>query len=472
MAAPDQTGKGKAGSVPGMVALTVLGALLAASPVAAQVSLEGAWVGWAEGESVPMEVRLEVGPDGPDRSAWVSVPHEGLMDLEAERVEVTDDSLSVVLPGDMAEVRTSTAADRLEGVLDWPTGELDVVFVRPESAEADEMESQARRAVQGLRDRPLERTVTGLDEGVDAAALQRLVTEAEEANSTALVVLHNGEPVGEWHVDGESRLLESMSVTKVALNLAAGRLHTQGRLESLDFPVHRVYPEWSDGARAEVTVRHLLTHTSGLASPQPATPIYESGDFVRFALESPLEEEPGSTFRYNNSATNLLAGFLGELAGESLDDFLREDLFAALGITDFEWTRDDAGQPHGMAGLRVHPRDLARLGQLALQRGEWEGERLIDEEWFRMSLTPGGPHSHQVGLLWWLLWEEGAEGEGEPSGFMHSGHLGQFLVVDREHRLVGVRLVEPSPAYNAETDAFQDFPDRLRSLVSEDGAGS
>lgn len=137
-----------------------------------------------------------------------------------------------------------------------------------------------------------------------------------------------------------------------------------GLLDSLDTPVHEFYPEWSEEPYSGITVRHLLNHTSGLESPMPTDPIYASDGFVRFALESDLETSPGEEMVYNNCATNLLAGLVGEAAGSRLDRFLGEELFGPMGITDFSWSLDDAGNPHGMAGFQVRPEDLARLGQL------------------------------------------------------------------------------------------------------------
>lgn len=459
------------GALPSSGALLLLTLTLVAGspPTGADPELEGPWTGRADASPVPLEVELELEVEDGSWHGSVSIPSQGMPGLPADHVDVHEDSVTVAFE-DFIELRLHRDGERLIGTLDGPEGEMDVELARPDTPAAEEWEEAIARALEKFRAEPLEpvREGAGLDR-VDSDALEHLLEEARASNSTSLVVLHDGELVGEWHSGGEPRRVESMSVTKAVLNLVAGRLHTLGELDSLDMPVHRVYPEWSDGRRSEITVRHLLTHTSGLESPVPAFPIYESDDFVRFALESPLEEDPGTEFRYNNVGTNLLAGVLGELAGEPVDEFAQGDLFSLLGITDVEWTRDPAGNPHGMAGLQIQAQDLARLGQLALQDGEWEGEQLIDPEWFRKSLRPGSPHSDEVGLLWFLLWEDDREGEGEPVGFTHSGDLGQYLVVYPDEGLVGVRMVESSPAYHAETDAFMDFSDLLRDLAPDDG---
>jgi CubicO group peptidase (beta-lactamase class C family) len=274
-------------------------------------------------------------------------------------------------------------------------------------------------------------------------------------------VLHDGDLVGAWYPRGERRKIEAMSATKSVVSLAVGRLLTTGALESIDVPVHTFYPEWATGPRSAITIRHLLNHTSGIEVGRTAEAIYASDDFVRFALDADLASEPGTVVFYNNSATNLLAGVVGEAAGQRMDLFLRDDLFARLGITDFGWSLDPAGNPHGMAGLQIHAEDFARIGQLVLQRGEWNGERLIDDAWFDASMAPGSELSPRVGLLWWLTRDD----DGAVAGYRADGYLGQYLVVYPRERLVGVRMVGQSAAYDAETDGFPEFQAMLRALV-------
>lgn len=297
-------------------------------------------------------------------------------------------------------------------------------------------------------------------EHVDRDALARLVEEAAASGTTAMVLTLDGMLVGEWYVDGRARQVEAMSVTKAVLNLAVGRLLHLGRLESVDTPVAAFYREWATGDRQAISVRHLLAHTSGLESPMPTHPIYASDDFVRFALDSPLTHEPGAKFVYNNNATNLLSGLIGRAAGQPLDEFLREDLFALMGISDFGWMRDRAGNPHGMAGLQINALDLAKLGQLVLDRGQWAGQRLIAEDWFEESLRPGSRFDDSAGLLWWLVRDAG-----EIVAYSARGYLGQYLVVAPERGLVGVRMIESTAEYDAGTDLFIEFEKLVREIL-------
>ncbi|GEM_PF-173253 len=292
--------------------------------------------------------------------------------------------------------------------------------------------------------------------------LPELLRAAEEARSDAVVILKDGKLVGEWYFNGKPRLLETMSVTKSIVSLAIGRLLTLGLLESIDVPVYTFYPEWKQGRKQEITIRHILSHTSGLQNvPDARVEIYPSPDFVQLALAAELKSPPGTRFEYNNKAVNLLAGVVERASGKKLDEFMRDEVFAPLGIREFSWQRDRAGNPHAMAGLALFPIDLAKLGQLVLNKGVWQGERLIDEGWFEESFRPLDVMPEH-GLLWWLL----RDPEGSVFGYWAQGYLGQYLVIYPDKKLVGVRMIAPFEGYDEEKHLFRDLP---RLLYEVDG---
>jgi CubicO group peptidase (beta-lactamase class C family) len=238
---------------------------------------------------------------------------------------------------------------------------------------------------------------------IDDAALNELVKRAGELDTDALVVLHDGKLVLERWFDGKPRRIESMSVTKSVVAMAFGRLLTLGKLKSLDEPVSAWYPEWKQGRKRSITLRHLLTQTSGLqGDPMTGSEIYGSPDFVQLALCAELSDEPGKKFFYNNKATNLLAGLVQKISGQPLDLFMRKEVFEPLGITDVVWLKDPAGNPQGMSGLQLRPGDLAKLGQLMLDEGRWNGKPLLSAEWVREA-TAEGEVNKWYGQLWWLI---------------------------------------------------------------------
>jgi CubicO group peptidase (beta-lactamase class C family) len=238
--------------------------------------------------------------------------------------------------------------------------------------------------------------------GINEDALKQLVAEAEKSHSSALVVMKDGTLVGEWYFGGQSRRIETMSVTKSIVSMAIGRLLTTGAIKSIDQPVSDFYPEWKQGRKAAITLRHLLNHSSGLQNEPRTTEIYQSPDFVQLALAAELSDSPGTKFSYNNKAANLLAGIVGKAAGKPVDEFCKNEIFAPLGIVDFTWSRDKSGNPHGMSGLQAHPRDLAKLGQLMANKGRWENKVILDAAWVDAATHSSSTVSPEVGLLWWI----------------------------------------------------------------------
>ena len=237
---------------------------------------------------------------------------------------------------------------------------------------------------------------------IDPNALDALLEAARDARSSAVVVWQDGSPPLEWWFRGKPRMIETMSVTKSVVNLIVGRAVTLGLIESADTPVHEFYPEWRQGRKRLITLRHLMSHTSGLQDFRTTNvEIYPSPDFVKLALSAELEDEPGACFRYSNKAVNLLAGIIARATSKPMQRFAGLELFDPMEI-EFDWMRDEAGNPHGMAGLKLYPKDLAKLGRLALQRGLWNDSQLISEDWLEQSLRPGCDLMPNHGWLWWL----------------------------------------------------------------------
>ena len=113
---------------------------------------------------------------------------------------------------------------------------------------------------------------------------------------------------------------------------------------------------------------------------------------------------PGESYNYNGGSTELLGRIVQKVSGERLDDFAKSNLFDPLGITDFEWTRNPNHMAAAASGLRLRPRDMAKLGQLVLAYGRWGERQIVQEAWVRASTTPqiGGSQLYFYGYQWWL----------------------------------------------------------------------
>jgi CubicO group peptidase (beta-lactamase class C family) len=183
------------------------------------------------------------------------------------------------------------------------------------------------------------------------------------------------------------------------VSLAVGMLIADRKL-TLDTRMDALFPEWrGKGARSGITVRQLLTHTSGL---DPArAPVQGKETIADHALRAKLVFPPGTRFQYDNDAVDFLAVVVRRAAGKPLDAYLDERLFQKLDFVGAHWMKDPAGDPRGAGELFVRPVDLAKLGQLMLDGGKWNGEQLVPADWIARSVDAGQPFDERCGMLWW-----------------------------------------------------------------------
>lgn len=447
-----------------LLAASILSSATPATPVSLATGshsphpVEGDWIGAVEIYGDLFEFRASFDREG---GAWTGSTQFAL-GTGAKRLVS-----SIVVDGDevrfedqrIAAFRGRVDEDRsIYGTLNFGNVQADVRLVPDDSDEAKSIRRALQAAIGSGGPERLELVVRGpAYDAVDPVERDALVVAAADARSRSLAVLYGGELVGEWYAGGRPGPAGTWSITKAVVGLAVGLLIREGRIESVETPVYEFFPVWAEDDRSAVTIRHLMTHTSGLADGQPLD-LYENG--LGFVLDSELVGTPGETVRYNNSAFNLLAGVVEAAAGQPIDEYVGENLFRPLGIDDFTWERDNAGHPMGNTGLKIAAGDLAKVGQLMLQEGQWERRQILDREWVDRAVTPqveGGP---PIGLVWMLGIEDG-----DVARFHHSGALGQFLVIYPEEELVGVRQVEPFAAYDIEQHGFQSFTALLRPLA-------
>lgn len=233
-------------------------------------------------------------------------------------------------------------------------------------------------------------------------ALLQVQANSRAAHSDVLYIVQGGKVVLHETMAGDRDApIELMSATKAVVALAVMRALDEGKIANLDEPVHRWYPEWKQGRKREITLRMLLSHTSGLQNVANAGVEVETApDVIKLALSAELDAAPGQSFSYNNKATNLLGGVIERATGTKLDAYVAEQLFRPLGIKRWEWRADKAGNPTAMAGLALSAPDAAKLGQLVLQKGRWNGASVIRSDLIEMMLSAGSPMSPEVGFMW------------------------------------------------------------------------
>ena len=202
----------------------------------------------------------------------------------------------------------------------------------------------------------------------------------------SLMVLRRGHVIAEcwWAPYGSGLRHQLYSLTKSFMSTAVGLGISEGLLD-LDEPIASVFPdklpETPDKRLPALTLRHLLTMTSGWEQDIVRPGCAVDQDWVRGALAFPIVHEPGTVFSYNSTASYLAGAALQRRAGVTMEEYLAPRLFEPLGIGDVLWERCPHGLTIGGWGLSLKTEDIARFGQLYLQRGMWNGQRLVPATW-------------------------------------------------------------------------------------------
>lgn len=240
---------------------------------------------------------------------------------------------------------------------------------------------------------------------------------------------------------------ESWSMSKSIVSMAAMRAMTLGRL-SPDDRVGALLPQ-ADLAHGAITVRQLLTMTSGLHWNL----LGDYGnvfnpDGVHGALLLKFDDVPGTKYTYHQAAITLLTAVIEKSVGEPFQQFIQRELFGPIGIerNRWYWATDNQGATRGFYGLQMPALDYARLGQLMLREGSWNGNRLIDKWWIKQARTPTATNKG-YGWLFWPTHHTPGELNSDPKpadAYRMSGLFDQSVVIIPSLDTVYVRMGAPS----------------------------
>ncbi len=268
-----------------------------------------------------------------------------------------------------------------------------------------------------------------------------------EAGTLGFLVVHQDRVVYERYLNGadHAALQTSFSVAKSFLSTLIGIAIEEGLIVSVDDPVTDYVPELADRDPRfdQITLRDLLTMSSGLRYEEQSVPVFPWGDDVDtyygtdlrdLALTSTEVVDPaGEVWLYNNYNPLLLGMVLERATGMSVSEYMSTRLWQPLGAErDATWSLDSeaSGFEKMESGLNASPADYARFGLLFLHGGEWNGSRIVSEDWVQ-DATSGGAAPH-YGLFWWLDVER-------PGRFYALGNFGQYIYVAPDADVVIVR---------------------------------
>lgn len=231
-------------------------------------------------------------------------------------------------------------------------------------------------------------------EGVSSQSILNFIEAAENSKHElhSFMVLRHGKVIAEgWWNPYKPELKHTMySASKSFTSTAIGFAVTEN-LISVSDKVISFFPEYLPDTvsenLADLEIRDLLSMTFGQEPEPPFAKIVGSDNWIKSILSFPIINKPGSVFLYNSFGTYLLSAIIQKVTGEKVVDYLKPRLFEPLGISDQDWEVDPMGINTGGWGLRVKTKDMAKLGQLYLQHGKWNGVQILPKEWVEEATT-------------------------------------------------------------------------------------
>ena len=275
--------------------------------------------------------------------------------------------------------------------------------------------------------------------GFDSTALVQLFDYAREHQTPvhSVQIVRHGKLVLDayfYPYDGSTRH-DVASVTKSITSTLIGLAIERGHLHGVKQPALSFFADRSvagqDARKKEMTLEHLLTMQAGWDcgfEPNEArlAEMRRSSDWIQFILDLPMVAKPGTRWAYCSGNCHVLSAILTRTTRTNALAFARRELFEPLGIQDVAWPADARGHSHGWGDLQLHPRDMAKVGQLFLQKGRWNGRQIISEK--SISIATRGhvartSNADGYGYFWWV------KGKDHPSMFEAVGRGGQRINV-------------------------------------------
>lgn len=273
-----------------------------------------------------------------------------------------------------------------------------------------------------------------------------------EVETHAFVIIQNDSLIHEQYWDGfsDTSHTNSFSMAKTYVSALLGCALQDGYIKTIEEPVSKYIPEFKNDWRSAITLKHLVSMTSGIKFDEsygspfafPAEGYYGKDLYATCLKYTEKEYEPGSVYHYLSGNSAILGFCIKKAVGKSLSSYLSERLWSPLGCEqDAYWSLDDKdGQEKGFCCINSNVKDFARLGLLYLHAGNWHGKQLIDSNYVFASTKPfdskemDGSKNHTYGYAWYLTEHKGLK------IFYMRGILSQYVICVPEKKLVIARL--------------------------------
>ncbi len=308
------------------------------------------------------------------------------------------------------------------------------------------------------------------EEGIDTLKISELIYEiyCEYSFMHSIILVKNGKMIFEEYFNGYSKYSRHhlQSATKSFASALIGIAIDKGYINGVETPLFSFFPEYShlnDSLKSKINLHHVLSMTAGFqwnehhvpySSPSNDNHIGHITNYIRHVLSKPVVSEPGTSFYYNSGCSVLLGGIIEYATKMRVEFFANQELFTPLGITNVHWNKltrtNNLAGLHGMLYMRT--RDMAKFGQLFLNGGEWNGVKIISQDWIIESTKshitkPAGYKPTQYGYQWHVgefFSNPGMPNEKSYQTYCALGGGGQFIIVVPESEMVIVTTANPN----------------------------
>lgn len=277
---------------------------------------------------------------------------------------------------------------------------------------------------------------------INASAINSVHNTIDSYPINAEVIVKDGVIVDEYYKDGydQNSVFTLQSTSKSVTSALIGIAIDKGYIPSVNEPISTYFPQILDSGseyKSQITVWNLLTHTTGLNASDTANwnEWLASDNWVDYVLERPATSRPGTVFSYFTGNTHLLSAILQQATGMTALDFGKQYLFEPLDMDSVQCSTDPQGISDGGNGFAMNVYDMAKLGELYLNNGNWNGEQIISEQWVKDSTTlqfDRSSGSADYGYQWWVR----TFGENNHPAYFAQGHYGQYIFVVPDLNLV------------------------------------
>ena len=278
------------------------------------------------------------------------------------------------------------------------------------------------------------------------------LTTIEKYETIAYLIIKDDSIRYEQYWDGysEDSYTNSFSMAKTIISILVGIAIDEGKIKSVDQPVGDFLEQYKEGNKAKLTIKHLLTMSSGINFEEsyknpfyfPAE-AYFGSDLQKLVSKYDVVEEPGRVFEYLSGNTQILGFVLEKATGVKVSEYASEKLWKPIGAKNSAlWSLDrENGDEKAFCCFNSNVRDFARIGQLYLNKGNWKGRQIVSEDYVNKSVMiadliekDDGTKTERYGYSWWLVNHKGHQ------IFFAEGLMGQYIIVIPDKKIVVTRL--------------------------------